>query len=189
MTTRDLVHIAVFAAIIGALGLLPPIAVPLSPVPITAQTMGVMLAGAVLGARRGTLAVLLFAALVVAGMPILSGGRGGIGVFAGPTAGFFIAFPVAAFVIGWCVDRVWTRLNLVYAFAANVVGGIGVIYLFGIPMLAFIARMPMDKAALACLAFVPGDLIKAGAAAAIAVAVKRGYPAVRGAERPLSVRA
>ena len=69
MKTRDLVLIALFAAIIVALGLLPPIAVPLIPVPITAQSLGVMLAGAILGAKRGTLAVAL-AGLVLSGLSV-----------------------------------------------------------------------------------------------------------------------
>lgn len=179
MKSRDIVHISLFAALTAALGLLPAIPVPLIAVPITAQTLGVMLAGALLGARRGALAMLLFMALVAAGLPILSGGRGGLAVFAGPTVGFFLAFPFAAFFIGWCMDRLWPRFNIVQAFAVNVVGGIGLIYLFGIPLLGMIAGLQFGQAAWASLAFLPGDLLKAGAAAAITAAVRRGYPSVR----------
>ena len=75
MKTRDLAYIALFAAITAVLGLLPAVPVPAVPVPITAQTLGVMLAGAVLGARRGFLALLLFLALVAIGLPLLAGGR------------------------------------------------------------------------------------------------------------------
>ncbi|MEL6321465.1 MAG: biotin transporter BioY, partial [Cyanobacteria bacterium J06626_14] len=75
MTTRDLVYIAVFAALVAALGLIPPIPLPFIPVPITAQSLGVMLAGAILGARRGACALLLFLVLVAIGFPLLSGGR------------------------------------------------------------------------------------------------------------------
>ena len=81
MKTRDLAYIALFAAIIAVLGTLP--AINIGPVPITAQTLGVMLAGSVLGARRGFLAVLLFLVLVAIGLPLLSSGAGGLSVFAG----------------------------------------------------------------------------------------------------------
>ncbi|MFN7599597.1 MAG: biotin transporter BioY, partial [Cereibacter sp.] len=83
---RSLTHIALFAALIAVLGLVPQITLAVG-VPITAQSLGIMLCGTVLGARRGALAVVLFLVLVAAGLPLLSGGRGGLGVFAGPSAG------------------------------------------------------------------------------------------------------
>ena len=89
MTTRDIVLIALFAALTAALGLFPPIYV--FAVPITAQTLGVMLAGSVLGSKRGGLAMLLFLVLVAVGAPILAGGRGGFGIFASPSGGSFSA--------------------------------------------------------------------------------------------------
>src|SRR5690606_39162700 len=92
MSSRDLVLAALFAAIIVALGLLPPIMLGFIPVPITAQSMGVMLAGVILGARRGTIAVLLVLLLAAIGLPVLSGGRGGLAVFAAPTTGFLIGW-------------------------------------------------------------------------------------------------
>ena len=74
MTDRSLVHVAFYAALIAVLGLLPPVAIPaLGGVPITAQTLGVMLAGIMLGPVRGSLAVLLFLFLVALGAPFLSG--------------------------------------------------------------------------------------------------------------------
>lgn len=72
MNTRDLVLIALFAAIVVVLGFIPPITLGFIPVPITAQSMGVMLAGCILGARRGALAFLLFLLLVAIGLPVLS---------------------------------------------------------------------------------------------------------------------
>ncbi|MGO7428305.1 biotin transporter BioY, partial [Rhizobium ruizarguesonis] len=92
MSTRDLVLTALFAAIIVALGLLPPISLGFIPVPITAQSLGVMMAGVVLGARRGAIAVLIVLVLVAIGLPVLSGGRGGLAIFASPTAGFLIGW-------------------------------------------------------------------------------------------------
>ena len=76
-------------------GLVPPVAIAfLGGVPITAQTLGVMLAGVMLGPIRGALAVLLFLFLVALGLPFLSGGRGGLGVFMGPSVGFLIGNPL-----------------------------------------------------------------------------------------------
>ena len=122
MKTRDLVHVALFAALVAALGLMPPLTLPLIPVPITAQTLGVMLAGSTLGARKAGLALVLFHVLVAAGLPLLSGGHGGLAVYPGPTGGFFVGWVPAAFLIGALTERAWHRLNVPLAFAINVLG-------------------------------------------------------------------
>src|SRR5574343_2012459 len=89
--------IALFAALMAVLGLIPKIDLPLG-VPITLQTLGVMLAGCMLGPKRALQALLLFLAAVAIGLPLLSGGRGGIGVFFAPASGYLIGWPVGAFV-------------------------------------------------------------------------------------------
>jgi biotin transport system substrate-specific component len=178
--TKDLAYIALFAAITAVLGLVP--AIQVGPVPITAQTLGVMLAGAILGARRGFLSQLLFLVLVAVGLPVLPGGGGGLAVFAGATAGYLISWPIAAFVIGLLTERFWARYNLAWGVVANVVGGILVIYAIGVPVLKAVAGMPWDSAAwFGAAVFIPGDLIKAVVAAVIAVQVRRSYPVI---ERP-----
>ena len=178
--TRDLAYIALFAAIIAVLGTLPAITV--GPVPITAQTLGVMLAGSVLGARRGFLAVLLFLVLVAVGLPLLSGGRGGLAPFAGASAGYLYSWPVAALVIGWLTERSWDRYNVLRGTVINVLGGIVVIYAVGVPVLKAVAGLQWDDALWAGAAvFIPGDLLKAVIAAAIADTVRRSYPVI---ERP-----
>ena len=101
---KNVALIALFAAVIAALGLIPKITLGFG-VPITAQTLGVMLCGTVLGARRGTLSVLLFLLLVAIGLPLLSGGRGGLGAFATPSAGFLLGWPIGAFVTGLIVEK------------------------------------------------------------------------------------
>ena len=88
LNTRDIVLIALFAAIMAVLGVFPPITLPLVGVPITAQSLGVMLAGGILGAKRGAMSMALFLILVAVGLPLLAGGRGGFGVFLGPSGGF-----------------------------------------------------------------------------------------------------
>lgn len=177
MTTRDLVRIALFAAIIGALGLLPKFDIPLAGgVPITAQTLGVMLAGVLLGPRNGALAVLLFVFVVLLGAPLLAGGRGGLGVLYGPSAGFVIGFIPGAFVAGLVMARLSELPVMVAAIAAASIGGILTVYAFGIPVLAWRANMDLWQAAAASLLFVPGDLIKAIIAGFVAEAVHRAAP-------------
>lgn len=178
MKSRDLAYIALFAAIVAALGLLPPVPVPGIPVPITAQTLGVMLAGSVLGARRGGLALLVFLALVAMGAPILSGGRGGLSVFVGPSAGYLYSWPVAAFVIGLLTQLFWRRFNLAWALVANMIGGIVVIYAFGVPFTSLYGDIPLWASFTGSFSFLPGDLVKAVAASLVAVAVRRAYPVI-----------
>lgn len=171
---RNLTHIALFAALIAVLGLVPRIDLAAG-VPITAQSLGVMLCGTVLGARRGALAVVLFLGLVAAGLPLLSGGRGGLGLFAGPSAGFLIGFPVAAFVAGWVVERT-TLSPAIAAGAGAVIGGIGVLYLFGITGMSLTLGKSWTEASWLALAFLPGDIVKAVLAGVITQAVARMRP-------------
>jgi biotin transport system substrate-specific component len=187
MKTRDLAHIALFAAITAVLGLVP--AVQIGPVPITAQTLGVMLAGSVLGARRGFLSQLLFLGLVAIGLPVLPGGGGGLAVFAGATAGYLISWPFAAFVVGLLTERFWARYGLVRGIAANVVGGIVVVYAIGVPVLKLVTGLPWGDAVwFGAAVFIPGDLVKAVLAAVIAVQVRRSYPVIERPRRAVAVR-
>ncbi|MEP3045162.1 MAG: biotin transporter BioY [Roseibium sp.] len=177
MADRSLVHIAFYAALIAALGLIPPIAIPLlGGVPITAQTLGVMLAGVMLGPVRGGLAVLLFLFLVVLGAPFLAGGRGGLGVFASPSVGFLIGWPIGAFVAG-LVMRATTDMNVLVASAISAaVGGILIVYAFGVPGVAFMAGLSLPKAALGSAVYIPGDLVKVVITAVVTQTVARGLP-------------
>ena len=180
MKTRGLAYIALFAALTAVLGLVP--AINVGPVPVTAQTLGVMLAGSVLGARRGFLAVLLFLVLVAIGLPLLASGAGGLAPFAGASAGYLYSWPFAAAVIGWLTERTWDRYNVAIGMLVNVVGGIVVVYAVGVPVLKAVAGLQWDDALWTGAAvFIPGDLLKAVLAAAIADTVRRSYPVI---ERP-----
>jgi biotin transport system substrate-specific component len=181
MSTRDLVLSALFAAIIVALGILPPITLGFIPVPITAQSLGVMMAGVVLGARRGVVAVLIVLVLVAIGLPVLSGGRGGLAAFAAPTTGFLIGWAFAAFTTGYISERLVkfeqaAGMQLTGFFFAAMVGGVVVLYAFGIIYLAFAAQIGLKAAFLGSMAFIPGDVIKAFVAALVGRAVMAGYP-------------
>ncbi|MDO5620627.1 MAG: biotin transporter BioY [Paracoccus sp. (in: a-proteobacteria)] len=157
---RSLAQIALFAALIAVFGLVPPIWLGFG-VPISAQTMAVTLAGAVLGARRGALAAGLFILLVALGLPLLAGGRGGLAVFASPTGGFALGFPVAAFVTGLVVEHLRLRPVGLRAALATVTGGILVLYPIGAAGLAMATGRSYPEALGLTVAFIPGDLIKA----------------------------
>jgi biotin transport system substrate-specific component len=179
-SSRDLALIATFAGVIAALGLVPAFVLPGFTVPITAQTLGVMLAGAVLGARRGFLSVVLLLVLVAVGLPLLAGGRGGLGVFAGPSVGFLLGFPVAALVIGWLTERGGPGYTLHWGLVANVVGGIVVLYAAGIAGIAAMTDLSVQAAAVSTWVFLPGDAVKAVVAALVARGVHAAYPGVLG---------
>lgn len=173
---RSVTLIAVFAALIAALGLMPTLMLA-SGIPITAQSLGVMLCGTVLGSKRGGLAALLFVALVALGLPLLAGGRGGLGVFAGPSVGFVIGFPVAAFVTGLVMEKTHRMPITLAAGVASVIGGILALYFCGV--LGFMRVL--DKSLLETLAilgvYIPGDIVKVVLAGLITAGLARARPA------------
>jgi len=156
---RNVVYIAVFAALIAVLGLLPKFTL-ISGIPITAQSLGIMLCGTILGAKRGALAVLLFLALVALGLPLLAGGRGGLGVFTTPWAGFLFGFPVAAFVAGLVMEYTQNLTVGILATISAIIGGVVVLYAIAIPYYMVGANISLWEATLTMAPFMPGDLIK-----------------------------
>lgn len=176
MSTRDVVHIALFAALTATLAVFPPLALPVTGVPITAQSLGPMLAGSIIGARRGLLSQVLFLALVAVGLPLLAGGRGGLGVLLGPSGGYLVGWAPAALVTGWLVQRYWDRLSMVSAAASVFAGGIVVVHAIGNTWVSMVTDLTLLEATIAAAPFLPGDLLKVGTAAAIAVTVRRSYP-------------
>ncbi len=174
--SRDILLVLAFAALMP---LLARIAIPLpfTPVPITGQTFGVLLAGALLGPRRGALAMLVYLAEGLAGLPVFAGGtsawspsRAGVPVIVGPSAGYLLSSPIAAFAVGFLAERGWDR-RFWRAVAAMLVGE-AVIYLVGLPWLG--AYVGMERAVpLGLLPFVPGDALKLLLAAALLPAAWR----------------
>lgn len=181
LKTKDLVLVALFAAIIIVLGVMPPIALPLVPVPLTLQTLGVMLAGLMLGPWRGLLAVALYLLLAAAGLPVLTGGRGGLGAFMGPSSGFLLGMLVGSWVVGYLAERAAYQqkalLHAVSGYALSAfIGGVLVVYLFGVPGMALTLGMSLQQALMAALMFLPGDIIKVLIAAWLTFRVRRIYP-------------
>jgi biotin transport system substrate-specific component len=176
VTPGDLTQAAVFAALIAALGLPGTLTIGPSGVPITLQTLGVMLAGAILGPLKGALAVALFAILAIAGLPILAGARTGLVSLASPTAGFFVGWLPAVIVIGALTALMIPRYRVFWGILINVVGGMVVIYAFGTVGLMIRTDMSWWAALSTNGIYIPGDLAKAVVAAFVAAQVHRARP-------------
>lgn len=174
---RSIALVALFAALIVALAFVPSLQLGFG-VPVSAQTLGIMLCGTVLGAKRGTLAVLLFLLLVAIGLPVLSGGRGGLGVFMGPTIGYLVGFPLGAFVTGLIVQRFANPMGFVPALVGAVLGGVVLVDVLGMLGMMWRLDMTLAEAAAAGLVFLPGDLLKAVIAAFVTQALVKARPAL-----------
>lgn len=184
------VFTALFAALFIAFSY---VSVPLgfTAVPITLQTLAVMLAGGLLGARLGFSSIALVVLLAAAGLPLLHG-RGGLATVFGPTGGFIWMFPFQALFIGMTADRLFrqgrkaTTRTYVLLVASILLFGIALSYAGGVPWYAYKAHLSLHAALIgACYPFLPGDLVK-GAAAAILIAALR--PALAVTLRRLSGR-
>lgn len=173
--TLDIVQIALFAAIMAAMGLIPKIDITAN-LPITAQSMGVMLAGIIIGKRNGFFAIMVFTLLVLAGLPLLAGGRGGLGMLGTGTAGFIIGYPIATFACGWIFETLNKLALPVATFLASVLGGILCLYAIGVPGLALNTSLSLADATVTMLPFIPGDLIKAVLTTLIVISIARGLP-------------
>ncbi len=140
------------------------IAIPIGPVPITGQTLAVLLVGALLGSRRGALCILAYLAEGAMGLPVFAGGGGGMGVIVGPTGGYLIGFVAAAYVTGLLAERGWDR-RVGTTLAAMLLGN-AALYLFGLAWLSgFVGSERVLASGL--LPFVPGDLLKMALAAVL----------------------
>ncbi|AIQ66019.1 hypothetical protein PSTEL_25775 [Paenibacillus stellifer] len=178
---RGLIFSALFAGVMIALSSMK-VDLPFSTVPITLQTLAVMLAGSILGARYGALAVLIVLGLTAAGFPVLAG-RGGISVLVGPTAGFIWSWPFAAALIGWFAQRMTqNRYTFTKLLGVNVVFGSLLVYPAGVAWLAHsVPSLDTLYKALAAgmLPFLPGDFLKAALCASVAAGVWKVYPIER----------
>ncbi|MBA3021090.1 biotin transporter BioY [Propionicimonas sp.] len=181
----DLALVAVFGALITAFSIVPAIPIGIG-VPITLQTLAVVLAGLVLGPWRGFLATLLYIAVGLAGLPVFAAGVAGPAVFGKASIGYLLAFPLGALLAGLIAKLVvnWRGAKQYLGFFIAGLAASVVIHGFGIVGLILgVAHLAPSAAFLVDLAFWPGDLAKMFVAAAIAVAVHRAFPAVLGTRR------
>ncbi|SFS45168.1 biotin transporter BioY [Marininema halotolerans] len=176
-SVRDMILIALFTALIAIAG---QIYIPLTVVPITLQTMIVLLAGSVLGARKGAMSMVVLILLVAVGAPVLSEGKSGLPALVGPTAGYIWSWPIAAFLIGWITERIAPQLRVWKMVLVHLFAGSIIIFAFGISWLHFMAGLDWGKAvAVGLLPFIPGDVAKLLLASFIAPALYRAYPIIQ----------
>lgn len=162
----DLALIALGSLVVAATA---QVSIPLQPVPITGQTFGVLLVGMALGARRGALALALYLAEGLAGLPVFTAGHSGLAYMAGATGGYLVGFVPAAALVGWLAERGFDR-NLFKTLVAMVAGN-AVIYAFGIAWLSVVIGS-LDKAlAGGMYPFLFGDALKALLAALLLPAI------------------
>jgi biotin transport system substrate-specific component len=152
---------------------------PFSPVPVTGQTLAVVLVGALLGSHRGAASAAAYLLEGLLGWPVFAGGASGPAYVAGPTGGYLLGFIAAAYVTGWLAERAWDRHVLKTALA--MLAGNVVIYACGLSWLAWFAGAQTLKMGL--LPFIAGDVVKIAAAAIMLPAgwrfVGRGRPGDR----------
>ncbi len=138
----------------------------LGPVPITLQTLMVLLTGAALGSKRGGAAMLTYLAMGAVGLPVFAGGVGGFPFLFGVTAGYLWSFPVVAFVVGLLCERGLDRSYLTAALA--MIPGTLINYTMGVTWLTIFLHVSVAKGlALGLYPFIIGDLIKLAFAAAL----------------------
>lgn len=183
----DLAYIAVFAALIIVLAFVM-IPVGVVGIPIVLQNAAVVLAGLVLGGRRGGLAATLFVGLGLLGLPVLAGGRSTLQALAGTSIGYVVGYIVSAFVAGTIAYRSPRRHRagrlLVFGIAA--LAGLLTQYVCGALGLVLRADLTITEAALAQIPFIAPDLIKFALMVGIALGVHAAFPDLMGRYRPAS---
>ena len=165
MSVRDLCFIGIFTAIIMTVGQLS-IPMPYG-VPMTLQTLIIPIAGIVLGAKKGTLATIVYILIGTVGLPVFSGFKGGLGVTFGPTGGFILSFPIIALLAGLGARN--NKLTL----AAGLVAGASVNYICGMLMYSFVMSCSLQVAYTACvLPFIPVTVVKMILSGVLGISIK-----------------
>ena len=162
-STRSAGLVIVFSLFIAACA---QFSIQIGPVPITGQSFAVLLTGALLGSRLGAAAVIAYLVEGALGLPFFAGGGAGIVRFFGPTGGYLVAFPAAAFVVGAFAEHGWDK-RYPTAVAAMAIGSL-VILLGGWAWFTILTNTPPFAAfKIAVLPFLAGDVVKIALAAAV----------------------
>ena len=141
----DLVFVALFAAVMTVCA---QIQIPFGEVPFTLQTLGVFIAASLLGWKRGTLSVIVYVLLGLAGVPVFAGFSGGIGVLFGPTGGYIIGFIFTALIVGLMTEKLGKKL---WVEIVSMILGLAVCYAFGTVWFMFQMKMGLVESLLLCV--------------------------------------
>lgn len=166
-------HIKAAAVLFGTLvlAIASQISVPMLPVPMTMQTLAVILIGALYGWRLGAATVLAWLGEAAAGLPVLANGTGGLAPIMGPTAGYLVSFPLVAALVGWLAERGWNGRRPAFAFVSMLAGHALCLAFGGLWLATLIGA---EKAMLVgVVPFLLGSLVKSGLGAAILMALVR----------------
>lgn len=170
---------ALFAAVIVVLSQIS-VAIPVSPVPITGQMLGVFLAGGILGSRLGSLSLLIYVLLGAIGLPVFAGAHGGITVLVGPTGGYIWGFILGSYVLGSIVKRCsptgdtpGARKVAYISTALGMLACLAIVYLIGTIQLAIVVGIGLMRAlVIGVLPFIPLDIAKLLIATVLSVSVR-----------------
>lgn len=163
---RGMVFAALFAALTAAVS---PLKIPLgfTPVPITLQTLMVLLSGAILGANLGALSQFLYILVGALGLPVFAGGSSGFGALFGPSGGFLIGFIAGAYIVGKLTEKI-KKKNFMQLVIAMIIGSL-IIYVFGVIGGMLVTKLPFTQILLGWVVpFLIGDVVKLLVAAVIA---------------------
>ena len=167
LLTRRAIAVALGATLV-ALSAQVEIQLGVNPVPITLQGAAIILVGLVLGPRMGAAALISYLMMGLAGLPVFSGGSFGVLKLLGPTGGYLLAFPLGAFVAGYCATH-GTVIAAPVRYLAGALVGIVVIHLGGWAWLAIALHDPRTAFTLGVAPFAVIDLTKAVLAAGLAL--------------------
>ena len=161
MEIKDMIKVALFTSLTMIGGML---SINIGPVPITMQTVFVLLSGLVLGPKLGSYSQMIYILLGLVGLPVFAGGMSGPASFLSPSFGFVIGFILAANTVGWISQSLeYNRKNITLA----LIIGNGVIFLIGIPYMYFILNIYMGNSLniieilnVGLIPFIPGEILK-----------------------------
>ena len=167
-TVKNYVTVALLAALLAVLS---PFSLQIGPIPLTLATLGVYFCAALLGEKRGTLAVAVYLLLGAVGVPVFAGFSGGVQKFAGPTGGYLVGYLLCAFLAGLFIRR---HAEKPLFWIVGFVVGTAALYAFGTAWFMIGSKTPFGAALLTCVVtFLVGDAVKIAAAIAIGFPLRK----------------
>lgn len=169
-TVRGMVFMAIFSALICVAA---PFSVQVGPIPITLATFAIYLAGAILGGKRGMIAVIVYIMLGAVGLPVFSNFSGGFTALLGPTGGYIIGYIPLVFLSGIFAEINSKKHRAVLNMIIGMLLGTIALYTFGTAWFMIMTKSSLGRAlALCALPFIPGDGLKIVCVSAIAIPLK-----------------